>query len=93
MSGLSYLLVVSIRKATHLEMITSLVTEAFLLSLWRFITRRIRPRIIYTDNGTNSQSVFNELCVLDWFKINRENSLQHISEKFNRLSTTWLSDW
>lgn len=72
-----------IRKATHLEMITSLVTETLLISLRRFIARRIHPRVMYTDSGTNYQSVFNKLCILDWFEINRENSLQHIFEKFN----------
>ena len=40
-------------KAVHLEVVTSLSTEAFLAALKRFIARRGKPNAIYSDNGTN----------------------------------------
>lgn len=40
-------------KAVHLEVVTSLTTEAFLAALRRFIARRGYPSDIYSDNGRN----------------------------------------
>ncbi|GBM49848.1 hypothetical protein AVEN_191249-1 [Araneus ventricosus] len=43
----------------HLEVVTSLSTEAFIQSLRRFIARRGRPTTIYSDNGTNFTGTHN----------------------------------
>ncbi|GBP88534.1 hypothetical protein EVAR_21742_1 [Eumeta japonica] len=40
-------------KAVHLELVTDLSTETFILALRRFMSRRGKPREIYCDNGTN----------------------------------------
>ena len=48
----------------HIEVVTSLTTEAILAALRRFIARRGKPRIIYSDNGTNFQGADNELHTL-----------------------------
>ena len=48
-------------KAIHIEVVTSLSTEAFLAALRRFIARRGRPRAIHSDNGTNFHGAANEL--------------------------------
>ena len=40
-------------KAIHLEVTSELTTEAFIAALRRFVSRRERPRIICSDNGTN----------------------------------------
>src|SRR5699024_3864842 len=40
-------------KAVHLELVSSLCTEAFLASFKRFISRRGRPQKMFSDNGTN----------------------------------------
>jgi len=48
-------------KALHIEVVTSLSTEAFLAALRRFIARRGKPRTICLDNGTNFQGAANEL--------------------------------
>jgi transposase InsO family protein len=45
----------------HIEVVTSLTTEAFLAALRRFVTRRGKPRTIYSDNGTNFQGASNQL--------------------------------
>lgn len=48
-------------KALHLEIVSSMSTDAFLLCLRRFVSRRGRPQIIYCDNGTNFVGAKNEL--------------------------------
>jgi len=46
-----------VTQAVHIEVVTSLTTEAFLAVLRYFITRRRRLRVIYSDIGTNVQGV------------------------------------
>jgi hypothetical protein len=48
-------------KAVHIELVTSLTTEAFMAALRRFIARRGKPRTIYSDNGTKFQGAANQL--------------------------------
>ncbi|CAF4751008.1 unnamed protein product [Pieris macdunnoughi] len=48
-------------KALTLEVVSSLSTEAFLMCLRRFISRRGKPHDIYCDNGTNFVGANNEL--------------------------------
>lgn len=48
-------------KAIHLEVVSDLTTEAFILSLRRFVSRRKKPYEIYCDNGTNFVGASNEL--------------------------------
>ncbi|XP_055708965.1 uncharacterized protein LOC129805218 [Phlebotomus papatasi] len=48
-------------KAAHLELVTSLSTEAFLAALRRFSARRTTPRHIYSDGGKNFAGAANEL--------------------------------
>ena len=47
-------------KAVHIEVVTSLSTEAFLAALRRFIARRGKPRTICSGNGTIFQVAANE---------------------------------
>ncbi|GFV05757.1 integrase catalytic domain-containing protein [Trichonephila clavipes] len=55
-------------KATHLEVVSDLTTEAFLACLRRFIARRSKPSVICSDNATkfkgarNILSEWNEIC-------------------------------
>lgn len=83
----------AVYRAIHLELVTSLSTEVFLMSLKRFISRRGRPRIIYSDNGTNFQGSFNEMNRLDWEKITRETSMQRITWLFNPPTGSWWGGW
>ena len=57
--GKSYLVLYGcshITRAVHLEVLKSLELSEFLGSLKRFIARRGRPKIIYSDNGTTFQA-------------------------------------
>ncbi len=40
-------------KAVHIEVVSDLTSEAFLACLRRFIARRRRPNLIWSDHGTN----------------------------------------
>ncbi|GFY48919.1 integrase catalytic domain-containing protein [Trichonephila inaurata madagascariensis] len=65
-------------RAVHLELTSSLSTEAFLLLLRRFIARRGRPRVIYSDNGTNFRGAQGELRGIVWEKILKLTTIQRI---------------
>jgi hypothetical protein len=41
----------SLSRAIHLELLKNLETPTFLVSLKKYIARRGRPRVIYSDNG------------------------------------------
>ncbi|XP_045450168.1 uncharacterized protein LOC123658922 [Melitaea cinxia] len=48
-------------KALHLETVSSMSSDAFLLCLRRFVSRGGRPQVIYCDNVTNFVGAKNEL--------------------------------
>ena len=48
-------------KAIHLELVTSLSSDAFLSTLRRFIARRGKPLNIFSDNGTNFTGANSEI--------------------------------
>ena len=80
-------------RAVHLELVPSLSTASFLLSLRRFIARRGRPETIYTDNGTNFRGAVSEFQNLDWDKIERETELQGLKWKFIPPTAAWWGGW
>ncbi|XP_062530828.1 uncharacterized protein LOC119630214 isoform X1 [Bombyx mori] len=48
-------------KAVHIELVTALSSEAYIAALKRFVSRRGKPRSIWSDNGTNFVGACNEL--------------------------------
>ncbi|XP_015118391.1 uncharacterized protein LOC107042035 [Diachasma alloeum] len=80
-------------RAVHLELVTSLSTDAFLESLRRFIARKGRPAIIYCDNGTNFVGAHNLLRGLDWAKVVARGVLERIEWRFNPPSAPWWGGW
>ncbi|GFX15066.1 uncharacterized protein TNCV_4898331 [Trichonephila clavipes] len=59
-------------RAVHLELITSLSTTDFIQAMRRFIARRGRISVMYSDNGTNFTGLNNALRQLDWTTIESE---------------------
>ncbi|UYV63786.1 hypothetical protein LAZ67_2005619, partial [Cordylochernes scorpioides] len=80
-------------RAMHLELVTSLSTEAFIQALRRFIARRGRPTVIYSDNGNNFVGANNALKALNWKKIVLDQNLHKISWKFIPPTAAWWGGW
>lgn len=83
----------AIYRAVHFEIMNSMSTESFLLALHRFIARRGRPSVIYSDNGKNFVGAENLFATLDWNKIDKENTAERIIWKFNPVSAAWWGGW
>ncbi|GFW28583.1 integrase catalytic domain-containing protein [Trichonephila clavipes] len=66
-----------------LELITSLSTTDFIQAMRRFIARRGRISVMYSDNGTNFTGLNNALRQLDWTTIESEFRVHEIRWKFN----------
>ncbi|UYV82752.1 hypothetical protein LAZ67_22000735 [Cordylochernes scorpioides] len=79
----------AVYRAIHLEMVSSLETDSFILALSRFIGRRGRPSTIYSDNGTNLVGTRNLFARLKWDKIVKETQEQRISWKLNPPTAAW----
>ncbi|XP_072389700.1 uncharacterized protein [Diabrotica undecimpunctata] len=52
-------------KCVHIELVTGLTADAFILTLKRFIARRSAPEIIWSDNATNFYGARNQLLELN----------------------------
>lgn len=61
----------AVYRAVLSELVTSLATGAFIEAMKRFIARKERPRIIYSDNGTNFVGLESALSTLDWVAIKK----------------------
>ncbi|XP_035226746.1 uncharacterized protein LOC118199063 [Stegodyphus dumicola] len=83
----------AVYRAIHLELVNSLSTDAFLLALRRFVARRGRPRIIYSDNGTNFRGASNDLSKLNWTKVLKETGTERIFWKFIPPTAAWWGGW
>lgn len=83
----------AVYRAVHLELTTSLATAAFLEVFRRFIARRGRPKIVYSDNGRNFVGAQNFLKEVDWRKVERNGVSQQIQWKFNPPHAPWWGGW
>ncbi|XP_043466423.1 uncharacterized protein LOC122501193 [Leptopilina heterotoma] len=83
----------AVYRAIHLELVTSLSTQAFLCCFRRFISRRGRPTIMYSDNGLNFVGANNILKTINWDYINKYSSAKQIQWRFNPPSAPWWGGW
>lgn len=71
-------------RAIHLELVSSLETDTFILALRRFIARRGPPAEMYSDNGTNFVGANKELKVAL-----REIDQSRVSDVLNAKGIQW----
>lgn len=77
-----------VTRAMHIELVSALSTESFMLALDRFISRRGRPSIIFSDNGTNFQGAANKLNEI--FQLCQNKATTHaIAEWASNNRITW----
>lgn len=68
------LFVCMVTKAVHIEAVTNLSSDAFILTLKRFIARRGNPSCVFSDNGTNFVGASNQLKEIQNFFKKRNTS-------------------
>ena len=73
-------------KCLHLELVSDLTTQTFLLALKRFIARRGKPSHIYSDNGTTFVGANRELERLAEFL---KNNTDAVNEFANNKGIQW----
>jgi hypothetical protein len=83
----------AVYRAVHLELVTSLSTEEFLEAFRRFIARRGRPSVVYSDNGKNFVGLANLLRRVNWKKISQYCALNQINWIFNPPLAAWWGGW
>lgn len=76
-------------RAVHLESVEKIDTEQFILALSRFIYKRGRISVIYTDNGTNFVKTAKLFGQLDWTKIQAKTNTHRIQWIFNPPASPW----
>ncbi|GFW88351.1 integrase catalytic domain-containing protein [Trichonephila clavipes] len=82
----------AVYQAVHFELVQSL-TDSFIQALRRFIERRGRISVLYSDNGTNFVGTNNALRTLDWDKIVVYSTAQIITWKFIPPTAAWWGGW
>ncbi|XP_066598555.1 uncharacterized protein [Prorops nasuta] len=86
-------------RAVHLELVSRLDTEAFSAALSRFISRRGKPAVMYSDNGLNFQGAYAELkrayqCAVEAARARKTDSFGEIEWKFIPVATPhWGGLW
>ncbi len=83
----------AVYRAIHLELVSSISSAEFRQALRRFIARRSRPKIIYTDHGTNFTGTENLMAKLDWKEILESSEAQRIKWIFNPPLAPWWGGW
>lgn len=82
-----------VTRAVHLELLLSLSTDAFLQAFRRFVARRGRPAVIFSDNGTNFSGTETAFSRIDWSKVHDYCSVERIKWKFNPPTAAWWGGW
>ena len=75
-------------KAVHLELVSDLTSEAFIACLRRFISRRGKPSLIWSNHGTNFVGAAREIRELVEF-LETQKSQTTISEFCSSQNIQW----
>lgn len=75
-------------KAVHIELVSSLSADAFLMTFKRFISRRGNPSIIFSDNATNFVGSKKQISDLYNFLKDKEK-INYISEFLSTKQIRW----
>ena len=80
-------------RAVHLELVRDMSTETFLLAFRKFIARRVKPYVVYSDNGKTFTKAAKDIAKLHrvWNaqKVKNFCDKQEIDWKFNVPSAPW----
>ncbi|GFS28562.1 integrase catalytic domain-containing protein, partial [Nephila pilipes] len=84
-------------RALHIELVSDLTTDKFLLALQRFVGRRGLPNTIYTDNATTFHAANKELILL-WQTLSSAKTQQYYAQngitwRFIAPREAWWGGW
>ncbi|GFQ81064.1 integrase catalytic domain-containing protein [Trichonephila clavata] len=84
-------------RALHIELVSDLTTDKFLLALQRFVGRRGLPNTIYTDNATTFHAANKELILL-WQTLSSAKTQQYYAQngitwRFIDPRAAWWEGW
>ncbi|UYV72978.1 hypothetical protein LAZ67_10001373 [Cordylochernes scorpioides] len=83
----------AVYRAEHLELTKTVSTEGFLDIFRRFVARRGRPSIVYSDNGLNFVGCDNLFKKVNWNDVLRYATVQHIKWNFNPPTAAFWGGW
>ena len=75
-------------RAVHLELVSDLTTDAFIACLRRFISRRGKPTLLWSDHGTNFVGAAREIKALYDF-LEHQKTQKVISEFCSQQNMQW----
>ncbi|GFU13971.1 integrase catalytic domain-containing protein, partial [Nephila pilipes] len=84
-------------RALHIELVSDLTTDKFLLALQRLVGRRGLPNTIYTDNATTFHAANKELILL-WQTLSSAKTQQYYAQngitwRFIAPRAAWWGGW
>ncbi|UYV79754.1 hypothetical protein LAZ67_18000565 [Cordylochernes scorpioides] len=83
----------AVYRAVHLELTKTVSTEGFLDTFRRFVARRGRPSIVYSDNGLNFVGCNNLFKKVNWNDVLRYATVQRIKWNFNPPTAAFWGGW
>ncbi|KAM7309840.1 uncharacterized protein ISCGN_006825 [Ixodes scapularis] len=79
----------AVTRAVHLELVSNLTTEAFIMAFQRFTARRGLPSVAYTDNALTFKRAAKDLCGM-WDVLRNPYFLDHCSQ--NRIKWRFIAE-
>ncbi|UYV64637.1 hypothetical protein LAZ67_3001419 [Cordylochernes scorpioides] len=83
----------AVYRAVHLELTKTVSTERFLDTFRRFVARRVRPSILYSDNGLIFVGCNNLFKKVNWNDVLRYATVQHIKWNFYPPTAAFWGGW